>query len=510
MNILLVSPEFEESFWSLSRALGIIDRKSLLPPLGLLTVAAMLPARWKKRLVDVNVQELTDADLDWADAIFLGGLTTQWTGMEKVIARCKAKAKKIIAGGPLLTAAYALFQDVDHFVLNEAELTMHELVADLENGSPRRMYRSRELADMCQSPAPMWELARLDQYAVAGIQYSRGCPFDCDFCNVTATLGRKPRVKDAPQMIRELDDLYRAGWRGRIFLVDDNLIGNKKVLREELLPALIQWQKSHGHLPLCTQVSINLADDPTLTAMMVEAGFDLVFIGIESPDPESLKECRKVQNRNRDMIADIKTLQRAGLEVQGGFIVGFDHDTPAVFQQQVDFIQESGIVTAMVGQLQAAPGTRLKTRLASEGRLLEGALGNNTDGNTNFLPRMGLDELRAGHAWVLKSLYAPRAYFQRIRTLLKEFPSHPTRRRVRWGHFPAMCRAALRFGILGEERGEYWKLLGWTLWHKPRLVALAVRLAAIGHHHRWMTNRIAANLGAVLPSFQIEQPAIVA
>lgn len=490
MNALLVSPSFPKSFWSLDHALTIIGRKSLLPPLGLLTVAAMLPKPWPKRLVDLNIQPLTDQDLDWADCVFLGGLVIQWEGAEQIIARCRAAGKKIIAGGPLFTAAYALFQDVNHFVLNEAELTLPPLLADLERGSPNRMYRSREFADLRQTPSPLWELADLRQYGLAGIQYSRGCPFDCDFCNVTATLGRKTRVKDASQIIRELDDLYRAGWRERIFFVDDNLIGNKRALREELLPALTAWQRDHGHLPLTTQLSMNLADDPALTRAMVDAGFDMVFIGIESPDAESLEECNKRQNRNRDMIADIKTLQRAGLEVQGGFIVGFDHDTPETFQRQLDFIQKSGIVTAMVGQLQAAPGTRLKERLAGEGRLQGPALGHNTDGNTNFTPQMGLKALREGHARILKTLYAPRAYCQRVKTLLREFPSPSRRRRVRMTELVALWRATMRFGILSAQRWEYWKLLAWTLWHKPGLLGLAVRLASMGDHHRRMSETL--------------------
>jgi len=488
MNVLLVFPSFPKSFWSLDYALPIIKRKSLLPPLGLLTVAAMLPPSWNKRLVDLNIQPLIDNDLAWADYVFLGGLAIQWEDVAQIIARCKAAGKKIIAGGPLFTAAYALFQDVDHFVLNEAELTLPPLVADLQKGTPTRTYRSREFADLRQTPSPLWQLADLKKYAVIGIQYSRGCPFDCDFCNVTATLGRKTRVKDAGQIIRELDDLYHAGWRERVFFVDDNLIGNKRALREELLPALTAWQRDHGQLPLSTQVSMNLADDPDLTRAMVDAGFDMVFIGIESPDPASLEECRKNQNRNRDMIADVQTLQRAGLEVQGGFIVGFDHDTPDTFQQQVNFIQDSGIVTAMVGQLQAAPGTRLKERLAREGRLHGSGLGHNTDGNTNFIPRMGLDLLRQGHAKILTELYSPKPYYRRVKTLLRQLPSRSRQRHMSLtASLAAVGRAQWRFGIKGAERWQYWKLLAWVLWHKPRLLPLAIRLSAIGHHHRRMS-----------------------
>jgi radical SAM superfamily enzyme YgiQ (UPF0313 family) len=302
--------------------------------------------------------------------------------------------------------------------------------------------------------------------------------------------GRKPRVKDASQIIAELDALYEAGWRERVFFVDDNLIGHKPALRKQLLPALSAWQRSHRHLPLCTQVSINLADDAALTRDMVEAGFDIVFIGIESPTPESLAECSKSQNINRDMIDSVRTLQRAGMEVQGGFIVGFDHDTPEIFQAQADFIARSGIVTAMVGQLQAAPGTRLKKRLAVEGRLRRGALGHNTDGNTNFVPAMGLETLRDGHAQLLRELFMPGAYYRRIRTLLEAFPSPARRRPITLNQIKALGRAVIRFGVVSDERGEFWKLLAWTCRRKPRLLSMAVRLAAIGHHHRRMTDQV--------------------
>jgi radical SAM superfamily enzyme YgiQ (UPF0313 family) len=509
MNALLISPAFPQSFWSLDHALAIVKRKSLLPPLGLLTVAAMMPPHWSRRLVDINIQPLTDQDLAWADCVFLGGLAIQWEDTAEIIRRCRAAGKKIIAGGPLFTAAYALFQDVDHFVLNEAELTLPPLLVDLETGSPRRTYRSRELADLRRTPCPQWDLADLRQYAVAGIQYSRGCPFDCDFCNITATLGRKTRVKDADQILRELDALYNAGWRDRIFFVDDNLIGNKHALREQLLPALTVWQRDHGYLPLCTQASMNLADDPRLARAMVDAGFDMIFVGIESPEAANLVECGKKQNRNRNMIADVKSLQRMGLEVQGGFIVGFDHDTPDTFQRQSDFIQESGIATAMVGQLQAAPGTRLKDRLAREGRLRGPALGHNTDGNTNFIPTMGLEPLRQGHARLLNQLYSPKMYYQRLKTFLREFPSPTRRRPFRREYLTALGRALKGFGIDGAQRWEFWKLLAWTLWHKPRLLALAVRLAAIGHHHRLMAGLLNPNEDPVESVTQISLPVSV-
>src|ERR1035437_1746403 len=339
MNILLVYPIFPRSFWSFAHALKIQGSKALLPPLGLLTVAAMLPQPWNKRLVDLNVRELTDEDLAWADYVFVSGMTVQRQSAHEVTARCKRMGKRVIGGGPLFAGEYALFTDVEHFMLNEGELNIASLIADIEQGTVKRIYRSRDFADMTTSPVPLWELLDIQQYACMGIQYTRGCPYDCEFCNVTVMLGRKPRTKNAAQIIAELDGLHAAGWRGNVFFVDDNLIGNRPAIKNDLLPALIQWQRAKGPIPFTTQLTINLADDAELVAMLGEAGFSTVFVGIETSDPEALKECKKSQNRNRDLAEDVKTLQRAGIEVQAGFIVGFDHDTQATFQQQVDFIQ---------------------------------------------------------------------------------------------------------------------------------------------------------------------------
>ena len=496
MRILHLFPVFPESFWSYRGALQIAGKRALLPPLGSLTIAAMLPADWEQRLVDLNVASLSDAELAWADVVFISAMGVQWQSARDLIARAKAAGKRVVAGGPLFTAGYALFQNVDTFLLNEAEITMPKLVADLIAGTPKRIYRTRDFVDMTTSPTPRWSLADLSKYAIAGVQYSRGCPFDCDFCNVTSMLGKKPRIKTGDQIIAELDALYAAGWRDRIFFVDDNLIGNKKPLREDLLPKLIAWQKIHGHLQLCTQVSINLADDPEITRLMVEAGFSTVFIGIETSDAVALEECQKKQNRNRDLIADCQKLQNAGLEIQAGFIVGFDNDTEKTFQQQVNFIEKSGIVTAMIGQLQAPPGTRLRTRMALEGRLRGVSLGDNTDGTTNIVPTMGIEPLRQGHAWMQTLLYSPKPYYQRIRTLLRETPAPKFRTPLRGVDLQAFFRACWRLGIAGRERLEFIKLVTWTLFHSRHLLPMAIRLAAIGRHHRLIAEDFARRVKA--------------
>jgi radical SAM superfamily enzyme YgiQ (UPF0313 family) len=419
MRVLLVYPEFPDTFWSFKHALTFVRKRASLPPLGLLTVAAMMPEAWEKRLVDLNVRRLTQRDLDWADMAFVSAMTVQRTSAHAVIARCKAAGLTVVAGGPLFITEHTDFPDVDHFVLNEAELTLQPFLNDLESGNPRRIYETTGFADMQRSPAPLWKLANLRQYATMALQFSRGCPYNCDFCNVTVLLGHRPRLKTAEQIVHELDALYDQGWRESVFFVDDNLIGNKRVLKESLLPALIRWRKGKTGMTFHTEASINLADDEQLMSMMAEAGFNMVFIGIETPDQESLAECGKKHNKNRDLIEDVKRIQRHGMQVQGGFIIGFDSDTPSIFRRQIDFIQNSGIVTAMVGLLQAPLGTRLYQRLAYEGRLEHAFSGDNVDGRTNIIPRMPLDVLQKGYRRVMQSIYSPANYYARVKT----FPS---------------------------------------------------------------------------------------
>jgi radical SAM superfamily enzyme YgiQ (UPF0313 family) len=484
MKVLLLYPEFPDTFWSFKHALKFIRKKASLPPLGLLTVAAMLPQEWGKRLVDVNVRKLREQDLAWADIVFVSGMIAQRDSAHELIARCRAAGKPIVAGGPLFTIEHEQFPAVDHFVLNEAEATLPEFLRDFERGCAKRVYASSEFPDIRQTPAPLWELADLRRYASMSVQFSRGCPFDCEFCNVTAMFGHRPRTKTTAQVIAELDGLCRLGWRGTVFFVDDNFIGNQRALKEELLPALIQWQKGRRGIPFYTEASINLADDAELMRLMVEARFDQVFVGIETPEEASLAECNKRQNQKRDLVADVKRIQRAGLQVQGGFIVGFDSDTPMVFQRQIEFIQRSGIVTAMVGLLQALPGTKLYQRLSRQGRLIGHTTGNNGDGTTNFIPRMNRETLRAGYKNLMGHIYAPGPYYQRVRTFLREYEPPKIVDSLRWPYLLAFVRASVRLGIFGRERFHYWGLLLWTSFRRPSLVPLAVTLSIYGHHFR--------------------------
>ncbi|CAG1770238.1 partial Hopanoid C-2 methylase, partial [uncultured bacterium] len=283
---------------------------------------------------------------------------------------------------------------------------------------------------------------------------------------------------------------YRLGWRGPVFFVDDNLIGNQRTLRTDLLPALIEWRKDKVGIVFNTEASINLADDEELMQQMVRAGFNTVFVGIETPDEDSLAECSKKQNLKRDLVADVKRMQRAGLEVQAGFIVGFDSDTASIFQRQIDFIQKSGIVTAMVGLLQAPPGTQLYERLKQEGRLLVDRIsGDNVDGTTNIIPHMNLEALHAGYRSILEHIYAPRYYYQRVKTFLREYKPSPISVPLDFQYIMAFFRTIVRLGIIGKERLQYWNLLFWTLFNRPRLFPQAVTLAIYGYHFRLVYER---------------------
>jgi hypothetical protein len=468
-KILLVYPEFPDTFWSFKHALKFIKKKAGAPPLGLLTVAAMLPSAWEKRLVDINVTNLTDEDLQWADYVFISAMVVQRESAHLVIQRCKNAGVKVVAGGPLFTMEHEQFPDVDYFVLNEAEATLAPFLRDLEQGQAQRVYSSTEFPDIHQTPVPLWNLADLKHYDTASIQFSRGCPFSCDFCNVTALLGHRPRTKTAAQIIAELDSLYALGWRKSIFFVDDNFIGNKNHIKTEVLPALIKWRKGKTGMPFNTEVSINLADDLILLSLMVQAGFDTVFVG-------------KNQNKGRDLVESVKLLQRAGLQVQGGFIVGFDNDPPSVFQQQIDFIQKSGIVTAMVGLLQAPLGTRLYERMQQEGRLVNEFSGDNVNGSTNIIPKMGLEPLREGYRKILSHIYDPKYYYERVLTFLREYQPPRVRVHLELQYILALGRSIYQLGIRGAERVHYWRLFFWTLFRRPRLFPLAITLSILGFH----------------------------
>jgi radical SAM superfamily enzyme YgiQ (UPF0313 family) len=492
MKILLVYPETPSSFWSFKDALKFVSKKAPEPPLGLITVAAMLPGSWKKKLIDMNVSRLEDEDILWADYVFLSGMNIQIISFKEVIRRCNKLNVKVVAGGPLATTQYKDFLGVDHFILNEAELTLPPFLEDLKNGNPKPVYTSNEYPDITNSPIPQWELLDIKKYASLSLQYSRGCPYDCDFCSITMLNGRKPRTKTPAQFLTELNTIYELGWRGSISVVDDNFIGNKNKLKNEILPEMIKWSESKNHpFTFITEVSMNLADDNRLMDMMIAAGFNSIFIGIETPNAESLQECGKSQNLKRDLISSVKILQQKGFIVSGGFIVGFDNDSPAVFQEQINFIQKSGIVSAMVGLLNAPAGTKLFKRMMSENRMLEMFSGNNMDGSINFIPKMNYRDLISGYSRVVKTIYSQKEYYFRLKRFLNNYiPPSWNKNKIHFTEVKAFIRLVWLLGTLEKGRKYFWKLFVFTIFKHPQKFSLAMTMAVYGYHYRKVAARI--------------------
>lgn len=438
-------------------------------------------------MADLNLRNLNEEDLNWADLVFISAMIIQKDSVREIINLAKKFGKKIVAGGPLFATGYEEFlEDIDYFVLGEAEASLPYFLEDLKNNALKKIYKTNQWPDIRETPVPLWELINIKKYATMGIQFSRGCPFNCEFCDIVLLNGRMPRAKDTEQILRELDALYNRGWRDSVFFVDDNFIGNKIKLKQEILPAIIKWMEEKKYpFVFNTQVSINIADDEELMELMAKAGFNSVFVGIESPDEEVLKECGKFQNTNRNLLESIKIIQNHGLQVSGGFIIGFDKDTPSIFDRMYLFIQKSGIATAMVGLLQAGAKTRLWERLKKEKRLITQPTGSNTDCTINFVSKMDLQSLVSGYKRVISQLYSPKNYYQRIITLLKEYkPRTKGRRRLNFNYFFAFLKSIWVLGIREKERLYYWKIFFRCLLKNPKLFPLVINMMVKGYHFR--------------------------
>lgn len=487
MKILLVYPKNPDTFWSFKHIMKFVACKAAFPPLGLLTVASMLPAEWEKKLVDLNVSDLKDADIDWADMIFISAMIVQKASALEVIARCKQKNRTVVAGGPFFSSQSDPCEGVDHFVLNEAEITLPLFLADLEAGCPKPIYSSTERPDIKNTPIPMWSLINLKKYVTMPVQYSRGCPFNCEFCDIIIMNGRVPRTKSTEQIVAEVDSLYKAGWRGSVFIVDDNFIGNTAKVKA-MLPELIAWQKRMNYpFTFLTEASTDLAQDIELLELMSAANFFKVFVGLETPNIDSLKECGKYQNTHIDLKTAVQTIHQHGIQVMGGFIVGFDNDTTTVFDTQIRFIQQIGVVTAMVGVLTALPQTRLWRRLKQENRLLSESSGENTGVNLNFVPKMGIEKLQEGYRTIVSTIYSPKCYYQRINTFIKSYK--PTARmHLSVQDVRALFRSIWRIGLLSKARFRYWRLMLKTGLTRIRCLPIATELAIMGLHFEKVSN----------------------
>ncbi|UWZ83096.1 B12-binding domain-containing radical SAM protein [Occallatibacter riparius] len=495
MNALLVYPQFPETYWSFKYALSFLGKKSAQPPLGLMTVSALLPDHWQKRLVDTNIEPIRERDLNWADVVLLSGMHIQRDALLAIVERCHARGLRTVVGGPVASSVAAADLKADHVVIGEAESLIADLARDLEQGAARAVYQARERPDMATSPLPDLSLIKMNRYSTMTVQYSRGCPFNCEFCDIIEIYGRRPRTKAVAQVLAELDQLRAAGWRESVFIVDDNFIGNKDRARQ-LCVALAEWrQQFKTSFDLTTEASLNLADDPELMGLMKEAGFKGVFLGIETPDESGLISSNKLQNTRRSLLECVATIQSYGMEVMGGFILGFDTDKPDIFDRMVDFIEKSGIPIAMVGLLQAMPGTQLFRRLWKEGRILDAGHGDNTGVHLNFLPHMSPERLVAGYRSVLQRIYNNEAYFKRVKLYLSRAPSPRGDRssQRRWfthSNVRALVTSMLRQGIFGRQRWAYWKFVMTAATRYHRSFGPAMALAVMGYHLQVVTRKL--------------------
>jgi radical SAM superfamily enzyme YgiQ (UPF0313 family) len=489
MNALLIYPHWPDTYWSFRHALQFAGKRAAYPPLGLLTVAAMLPRHWNKRLVDSSVRRLTEADLEWADVALLSGMLIHKPELLEILERCRRAGLPTVVGGPVTSSAPDLGGYADHVVVGEAEDIMPQLVSDLESGSARRVYQATQLPRLDKTPLPDLSLINPRHYSTMALQYSRGCPFKCEFCDIIEIYGRVPRTKPAEQVIAELDQLYANHWRGPVFFVDDNFIGNKRNVKQ-MLPAVAEWNRRHGRpFRFFTEATINMADDEELLGLMRDAGFYSVFIGIETPDEQSLKVAQKLQNTRRDLVDCVHHIQRYGMEVMAGFIVGFDTDTEDIFDRQVEFIEKSAIPCAMVGVLQALPNTQLYRRLLNEGRLLQYGDGDSMNTELNFVPKMDPRRLVEGYQSILKRIYNRDAYYARVREFLKRYtPAYSGH--IKFSDYLILFRSILRQGLLHDGRLAYWKLFFAALTKYPRAFGTAITLAIMGHHFHTVTERV--------------------
>ena len=483
MKVLLVYPEFPDTYWSFKHVMPFVGKRSAYPPLGLLTVAAMLPRHWEKRVVDLNVGPLKDRDLDWADTVLFSAMMVQAPSLKVQIQRCRRRGLRTVIGGPITSSNEPVLAEADHIAEGEVEEFIDELCNDLDRGVARRHYVKNQFPSLSHVPLPQLDLIDLRRYTSMALQFSRGCPFNCEFCDIIEIYGRRPRTKTSKQIVAELDQFYRLGWRGQVFFVDDNFIGNKKEVKA-FLPDLIGWMREHKFpFSLLTEASLNLAQDAELLQMMREAHFTSVFLGIETPVMASLKETQKLQNTQKDLLESVRFIQSYGLEVMGGFIVGFDNDPPDVFERQIRFIREAAIPVSMVGLLTALPNTQLWHRLKKEGRLLKESLGNNTLVDLNFIPKMDAKELLRGYQRILETIYNPREYFERVSACLAQLGVPATTRTpLKYSDVMAFGRSLWRQGMRSNYRTDYWKFLADSFRCHRQHFDKAVALAIMGHH----------------------------
>jgi len=488
MRVLLIYPLFPKSYWSFDAVLELIDRKALLPPLGLVTVAAILPQEWEFKLVDRNIRDIEDSEWDWADLVILSGMIVQKEDLLAQVRAAKDRGKPVAVGGPYATSLYPEVQaaGADYLVLDEGELTLPMFVEALDRGETSGIFRATEKPDVSQTPIARFDLLEFDAYDSMSVQFSRGCPFQCEFCDIIVLYGRKPRTKTPQQFIAELDRLYELGWRRPIFLVDDNFIGNKrnvKLLLRELKP----WLRDRGYpFDFSTEASIDLANDPELMELMVEANFTSIFIGIETPDTDSLKTTKKFQNTRDPLAEAVQTIVAYGMRVKAGFIIGFDGEKTGAGDRIVEFVEKTAIPMPMLSMLQVLPDTGLMHRLKKEGRLLDWESGMMQTTLMNFIPTRPLEEIAREYLEAFWKLYEPVPYLDRV---YRHFMMMGERRNqstsdeiVDWKGIRALAIVLWRQGVKRETRWTFWRYLFDILRYKPSLFVLYMSTCALTEH----------------------------
>jgi len=504
MRVLLVNPLHPPSYWGLQHLMPFVGRRSLMAPLSLITVAAMLPDDWSIRLIDLEIEPLSDDDICSADVVMLSGMIIQRESLQAVLVRCRRLGVRTVVGGPYATAMPETLDSADHLVIGEGEDIVPELASDLEAGRARRIYREAEKPDITTSPIPRFDLLQHDAYHYLALQFSRGCPFLCEFCDITTLYGRRPRTKTAAQVVRELDAIRETGFRGSVMFVDDNFIGNRK-RAAEVLPAIADWRSDTGApLDFFTETSIDLAEHPELVKLMTQAGFYATFVGIETPSRESLRETGKVQNLKHDMVEQLESLRAAGMDIRGGFVLGFDSDGPQIFDEMIDFVQRAGVPYATVSLLVALPNTPLYGRMKREGRLRPDSVHGDFQAFSNIVTRMPTETLIEGYIRVLETLYEPAVFFDRCRIQLSTWVAAPGLDRTDLlSGLRVMWRSIQRLGLFGPYRREYWRFLVWVLRRHPSKFSLAVSQTCAGHHYITFTRdehvpRLRADLARLL------------
>ena len=490
---LLVYPEFRSaSFWNYRETCELVDARYPAAPLGLCTVAALLPADWELTLVDRNIEPWDDSILDSFDVILTGGMMPQQRDCLDLIRKARQKGKRVIVGGPDATSSPHLYNDADHLVLGEGEVTIPLFLADLAAGSPKKIYQDARKADVQSSPTPRFELLKFDRYNHIGIQWCRGCPFSCEFCDIIELFGKVPRAKSDAQILTELQKLYDLGYRGHIDLVDDNFIGNKKLVKA-FLPTLKKWLvERNWPFEFTTEASINLADDEVLMKAMQEVGFFAIFVGIESPDEETLVAMQKRQNTHRSIAESIHKIYEHGMFVNAGFIIGFDTEKGSVARGIINCIQETGIPVNMAGLLFALPTTQLTKRLAAAGRLHENfdvapeGVGDQCTAGINFDPCRPRADILKDYLQVVETIYTPEAYFSRVLDVGRRLDSSQRRfgpgLRQWWKELKGFGRMARKLGFRKATARHFWGTLTKALFSNPKSVRYVGSLMALYLH----------------------------